>query len=204
MFIELTDHLRCPGDHEEAFLVLLPSRMEGRNVIEGQLGCPVCGKTVDLQEGVVDFGGPPPRRPPPPPPAELGHTTGALTAEQAQTLLGLSGPGGYLALVGSVGRLAEGLAMLLPELQLIVVNPGLDPLPQGPSVSVLLAPGLPLKASSMRGIVLGNGLSEPWLRDGIRSVLRGLRIVGEGTPPAEDDHIEVLAVAGEVWVGRRR
>jgi hypothetical protein len=47
-------------------------------------------------------------------------------------------------------------------------------------------------------------LSEPWLRDGIRSVLRGLRIVGEGTPPAEDDHIEVLAVAGEVWVGRRR
>ena len=24
MFIELTDHLRCPEDHEEAYLVLLP------------------------------------------------------------------------------------------------------------------------------------------------------------------------------------
>jgi uncharacterized protein YbaR (Trm112 family) len=195
MFIELTDHLRCPEDHQEAFLVLLPSRMEGRMVMEGQLGCPVCGKTVDLLDGVVDFGVPR---------TEPGHPTGSLTAEQAQTLLGLSGPGGYLALVGSVGRLAEGLATLLPEIQLIVVNPGLDPLPQGPSVNVFLAPGLPLKASSMRGIVLGDGLSEPWVRDGIRSVLRGLRIVGEGVPPAEDDNIEVLAVAGEVWVGRRR
>ena len=26
MFIELTDHLRCPEDHEESFLVLLPDQ----------------------------------------------------------------------------------------------------------------------------------------------------------------------------------
>jgi hypothetical protein len=24
MFIELTDHFRCPADHDESFLVLLP------------------------------------------------------------------------------------------------------------------------------------------------------------------------------------
>src|SRR2546421_743598 len=56
MFIELTDHLRCPADHEEQFLVLLPDRMEGRSVLSGELGCPVCGRVVRVEEGVADFG----------------------------------------------------------------------------------------------------------------------------------------------------
>ncbi len=42
MHIELTDLLRCPADHDEAFLVLLPDRMEGRRVLAGHLGCPMC------------------------------------------------------------------------------------------------------------------------------------------------------------------
>ena len=40
MFIELTDHLRCPADHEESYLVLLPDRMEGRSVRERAAGLP--------------------------------------------------------------------------------------------------------------------------------------------------------------------
>ena len=194
MFIELTDHLRCPEEHDEAFLVLLPSRMEGRSVLEGHLGCPVCGKTVDLQDGVVDFG---------PPRVGGGQHAGVLTAEQARTLLGLSGPGGYLALVGSAGSLAEGLASMLPEIQLIAVNPVVMPSRRESSANVVLAPRLPLKASSMRGVVLGAGLPDSWVRDGIRAVLHGLRIVGEGSPPMGVDEVEILAVAGEVWVGRR-
>ncbi len=59
MFIELTDHLRCPEDHEEQFLVLLPDRLDGRSVKEGQLGCPVCGRTFAVRDGTVDFGGAP-------------------------------------------------------------------------------------------------------------------------------------------------
>ncbi len=194
MFIELTDHLKCPEDHDEAFLVLLPSRMEGRTVLEGHLGCPICGKTVDLQEGVVDFG-----RPQEGP----GQHPGVLTAEHASTLLGLSGPGGYIALVGSAGSLAEGLATMLPGIQLIVVNPMVMPSrPESPA-NVVLAPRLPLKASSMRGVVLGAGLPDSWVRDGIQTVLHGLRIVGEGSPPVGVGEIEILAVTGEVWVGRR-
>ncbi len=57
MFIELTDHLRCPADHDESFLVLLPERMEGRSVRAGRLGCPVCGRTFELVDGVLDLGG---------------------------------------------------------------------------------------------------------------------------------------------------
>ena len=57
MFIELTDHLRCPADHDESYLVLLPDQMEGRSVRAGQLGCPVCGRTYQLTDGVLDLGG---------------------------------------------------------------------------------------------------------------------------------------------------
>ena len=43
MFIELTDHLRCPADHEESYLVLLPDEIRERSVRAGRLGCPVGG-----------------------------------------------------------------------------------------------------------------------------------------------------------------
>ena len=90
MFIELTDHLRCPAEHDESYLVLLPDRMEDRSVREGRLGCPVCGRTYLITDGVLDLGGaglPDP-----------GPTL--LTAEAVTALVGLSGPGGYLVLVG--------------------------------------------------------------------------------------------------------
>ena len=41
-------------------LVLLPDRLEGRSVRAGQLGCPVCGRTFELAEGVLDVGNAPP------------------------------------------------------------------------------------------------------------------------------------------------
>jgi uncharacterized protein YbaR (Trm112 family) len=62
MFIELTDHLRCPAEHEESYLVLLPDRMEARSVRSGRLGCPACGRTYAVEEGVLDLGGTSPGR----------------------------------------------------------------------------------------------------------------------------------------------
>ena len=55
MFIELTDHLRCPRDHPEAYLVLLPDEVSGRGVRSGQLGCPICGATFRVAEGVAEL-----------------------------------------------------------------------------------------------------------------------------------------------------
>ena len=107
MFIELTDHLRCPADHPEAYLVLIPDRMEGRSIVRGILGCPIClaeYPVVDrvLRLGRVVEGSDGGRRPDDP------------TAEMLHTLLGLEGPGGFVALLGDPAREAEGLAALLP------------------------------------------------------------------------------------------
>ena len=191
MFIELTDHLACPVDHEEQFLVLLPSRMEGRRVVAGDLGCPVCGRIFPVSDGIADFGDSTPS----------DETTG-LTAEALVAFFGLSGPGGYLTLAGGVTSLADDLATLLPGVRLVLVNPG-SAIPDSDQASVLRSPRLPLKTASMRGVALGADLARDpgWIADGARALLPGLRMVSEGGEPPEG--MEELGRAGVVWVGKR-
>jgi uncharacterized protein YbaR (Trm112 family) len=194
MFIELTDHLRCPVDHEERYLVLLPDRLEGRSVKEGQLGCPLCGRTFVLRDGIVDFGAAPRR----------AERPTALSADAIVTLTGVNGPGGYLVLVGAPAGRWRGVSELLPGVALVAVNPPAAVVDEN-GVSVLRGGRLPLKSRSMRGVVLGDGFAadEAWVRDAARVTLPGLRIVGEGTTPRAD-LIEVLASAEGAWVGTPR
>src|SRR4051812_43096538 len=193
MFIELTDHLRCPVDHDESFLVLLPDRTEGRSVIQGQLGCPVCGRTFALSAGGFDTGDAPPFDPAPT----------KLEPEGLTALVGLSGPGGYLVLVGSAADDWQDVAALNPGVGLVAVNPG-PGIADAPGISVLRSGRIPLKSRSMRGVVLSRPYADDarWVGEGARVVLPGLRIVGEGAdPPA--DVIDLMASAGGVWVGSR-
>lgn len=194
MFIELTDHLRCPADHEERFMVLLPDRLEGRSVVEGQLGCPVCGLTFALKEGVLDVGGGP----------DPGATVSALSPDALVAFAGVNGPGGYLVLVGPSADRWRDVTGLLPGVGLVAVNPGQGTRDE-PGVSVLRGGRLPLKSRSMRGVVLGKGYAgeEDWVREAARVVLPGLRVVGEGDT-APEDLIDLMASAGGVWVGTPR
>jgi hypothetical protein len=194
MFIELTDHLRCSTDHEESFLVLLPERIEDRSVLTGQLGCPVCGRTFQLREGVFDTGDAPDR------PDDLGT---ALDAGAVTVLTGLSGPGGYLTLVGPVASHWKEIAELNPGVALVAVNPGPE-VTDAPGVSVVRSGRIPLKSRSMRGAVLSRPYADDtrWVSEAARVVLPGLRIVGEGAdPPA--DLVDLMATAGGVWVGTK-
>ena len=125
MFIELTDHLRCPAPHEEAFLVLVPYEMDGRMVGRGVLGCPICQREFRINRGVAVF--------------ELNGRTGdaapALTdsipADAIVAFLGLEGPGGYLGLFGGASGLAASLETALPGVHLVALNPpdGVDRVP---------------------------------------------------------------------------
>ena len=194
MFIELTDHLRCPEAHEEQFLVLLPERLADRRVEQGRLGCPVCGRTFPVEDWVADFGAG----------GEAPAEAGRLDAAGIQALLGLDGPGGAVVLVGAATATADALAPLLEGVHLVLVNAPADVRP-APGRSLLRAPGIPLKAATVRGAVLGAG-SDPaahWLAEAQRVVLPGLRLVVEGPPPEGDGGPEVLAEAEGVWVARK-
>ena len=198
MFIELTDHLRCPADHDESYLVLLPAVLKERSVEFGELGCPVCHRTFPIVGGVVQFGemaaGVVPSSRADAPPVEET----ALVA-----FLGLEGAGGYVALVGEPGRHTEALMALLPGVHLIAVNPPPQPV-ASPGVSLLQSARLPLKSRSMRGMVLGPGYADEasWLSDGVRAVLPGLRLAGQGGVPSRPD-LEMLASASGWWVARK-
>lgn len=194
MFIELTDHLRCPADHEEAFLVLLPDLIEGRRVRRGTLGCPVCDRRFSVKEGVLDLGDAP----------APGASATALGADALTSLVGLGGPGGYLVLVGGPAAAWREMAALTPGVALVAVNPPAD-VADGEGVSVVRGGRLPLKTGSMRGVALGQpfGGDPSWVREAARVVLPGLRVVGEGEDPSTEV-IDLMASAGGVWVGTRR
>lgn len=191
MFIELTDHLICPSDHEEQYLVLLPEEMDGRRVVRADLGCPVCDRVMRVRDGV----------------AELDRVEAAddlppsgLSAEAIATFLGLSGPGGFVALVGQVARFAPELISSMPGVGLALINP-----PEGTAdslqASVVRAGRLPLKRASMRGVVLGPEFAAQarWIADAVRATLPGLRVVAEGGEPPEA--IQVLGRTAQCWVG---
>lgn len=193
MFIELTDHLRCIADHAEQFVVLLPDRMAGRRVMAGTVGCPVCGIVVPVVDGTMDFGGPKP-------PAS-GPTN--LSADAIVTLLGLEGPGGFIAIIGTAGGLADQVLAQMPGARFVLVNP-----PAGvvgsETASVVRAGRLPVKISSMRGVVVSadHGADPAWVAAAVGAVLPGNRVVVESALPP-DDGLEVLARTDQLWVARK-
>jgi uncharacterized protein YbaR (Trm112 family) len=193
LFIELTDMLRCPADHPEQYLVLLPDQVEHRVVVSGELGCPVCGETFRIKDGITRLGDPP----------DISSSVPSLDAGAAYAFLGLTGPGGYVVLVGGVALLGVELAGLLDGVHLVALNAPAG-LPGGADVSVIGAGRIPLKTGSVRGVVLGAGYgSDPaWLEEAHRVVLPGLRIVGEGSEQAREGW-EALGSAEGVWVVRR-
>ena len=197
MFIELTDHLRCPAEHAESFLVLIPDEMGGREVRRGVLGCPVCQREYPIREGVVHFWEATQVVTPPP-------AGGAVNAGAIAAFLGLEGPGGYVGLIGEAASYAAGLSGLLAGIHLVAVNPpgGFSP---GETLSVLLSPGIPFKRGSFRGIVLGGpfGGEAAWAEGAVQSVLPGLRAVGRGPTP-QFDGFELMGEAEGWWVGKKR
>lgn len=193
MFIELTDHLRCPADHPESFLVLVPDKSEGRSVLEGLLGCPVCHREYRIMGGVADFGVP----------ALAATTSSDSTLVPAlAAFLGLAGPGGYVGVIGEAAGLAGALSEAIPGVHLAAVNA-----PSGtmasPDVSLLRSPRSPFKVRALRGVVLSQPYSADaaWQSEAIGSVLPGLRVVGQGSAP---DGVELLAQGAGWWVGRGR
>jgi len=197
MFIELTDHLRCPADHAEAYLVLLPRQMTGRSVIGGMLGCPICLAEYPVQDGILELGAAPPV-------TDYSARADDPSAEVLHTFLGLEGPGGFVVLIGDIAREAEALTGLLPGVAMVAVNPPPSVRPTA-VISVVHSPVLPLKQRSVRGLVLGSpeAADAEWRDRAVGAVLPGLRLVGRETAPALAE-FELLASAGGWWVGRRR
>lgn len=206
MLLELTEMLRCPHAHEEAYVVCVPIAAEGRDVRRGVVGCPVCQAEFQVTDGVLVLDDS--RR--------VGQSvsesafTYPLTdlptydSEALEAFLHLEGRGGYVVLAGSAARHAGALAARLDGIHVVAVNPPPGTVTTG-AVSVVLAPqGLPLKTQSMRAVALGRDHAGPhWLDEAVRVLLPGLRLVVE-RETAEPAGATVLARGGGVLVAEKR
>ena len=205
MHIELTEMLRCPEAHREDTMVLSTGEMIGRMVRSGLVGCSVCRKEFFIKDGIVDFTGQgtgegrrvrsgvtsPPS--PVPPPADL------------QALLELSGPGGFVVLLGDATRFAAGLAELMAGIHFVGVNAPANT-EELPVLSLLRCSGaIPLRQSFARGVVIGADLAtSPWLVEAHRILLRGRRLVTLHEKPELPIGLEQLATAKGLWVGEKK
>lgn len=55
MYVQLIESLRCPAEHAESALVATAARQRERRILDGTLGCPVCGAEYLVRDGVADF-----------------------------------------------------------------------------------------------------------------------------------------------------
>src|SRR6058998_202212 len=163
--------LRCPERHEEGFLVLSTGEMLGRMVRSGMLGCPVCGKEYPIVRGVAHFSGGGMRDAGSVAASEPTHLASRIShpadVQTLQALLDLSGPGGYVLLLGSAAQHAVGLAGLMGGIHFVGVNAP-DDVEELPVLSLLACDTMvPLRHAMARGVVVGPELGA-WLAEAAR------------------------------------
>jgi uncharacterized protein YbaR (Trm112 family) len=163
MFIELVDLLRCPRPHEETWLVASSERMEGRDIVQGVVGCPICRAEYLIEDGVLLFGG---SR------EALVSRRSDLEPEALAAFLGLTDSSGVAVLVGGLGHGARAVHELT-GVQLLLADPPAE-MEMGDGLSGFTLPAsgaLPLAAASVRAVALDLTAS-PELADSASRALR--------------------------------
>jgi hypothetical protein len=201
MFIELVDSLRCLTPHEETWLVAAASRMDGRHIVDGMLGCPICRREYAIRSGTAWFTAEQPD-------GDGVHLTTAGTASddagamRAAALLGLSEPGGIVALGGSWTTYGDVVAQLgASHVVLLNIQAG-ESSPQEVS-SLVVDDRLPFGTGGLRGVAVDGKLASAGMLSSAAALLRSR---GRLVAPADagvPHGVEVLARDDVNWVAER-
>lgn len=203
MFLELVDSLRCVRPHEDSWLIARADELVGRHIVQGELGCPICGARYRVREGVVDFradaaGAETPRvacstR-------EQGLDSDQALALRAAALLALTEPGGLVVLAGDWCATAGALLEMIEGVQFLAFDPEPE-LKSGGALSLAcIADVLPLAAACTRGIALDAAHATPSLLAGAaRALVPDGRLIAPSSAPVPDS-LRELARDDERWV----
>ena len=172
MYIELIDLLRCPMEHADSWLVAAFNQMDGRFVIEGKLGCPVCSASYRIRDGIADLSE-----------AEYEITHGCSGLEypdekaavRAAALLGLTKPNTIVVLAGDASSLAHSVSAIA-EARVIALN-STARVDESEKVAVVLSDKrLPFAPGSIDGIMVDETTVE-FVRDALRVLRQGGRLI---------------------------
>ena len=154
MHIEFIDLLRCPKTHEDSWLVAAFYKLDERVVVEGKLGCPVCGAEYLIRDGIAIFDE-----------ADvLSRTPNKTDADSEATLisavLDLARPGMLVLLAGEWARESEKVAEMTGA-RIIALNSS-SPTHESDAVAEVRA-GLPvpLAGRSLDGIAVDAAHATP-------------------------------------------
>lgn len=189
MFIELIELLRCTGDHDESWLVAAIDRADGRVVLEGRLGCHICGARFPITGGVASFGAAPHSE-------MTAGTSAGPDAVRIAALLGLDSASGVVVLEGSAAAAADTLLEMLP-VTVLAVNPAGPTMPRERFGAVSTGSGLPLRTGAATGVALASG-SAP-IADSARVLRPGGRLLAP-SGAAVPDGLTVMARDELEWV----
>ena len=200
MYIETIDLLRCPRDHEETWLVAAFTGMDGRFVVEGKLGCPICNASYDIIDGVACFSG------------EVSDAFAPRVDRDAvirtAALLDLTRPGSVAVLCGEEANAAEDVSELT-QCRVIALNPSANIEDTERVATVVCIDRIPLASSSVDAIALGASAAlasdaARVLRPGGRlTVSAEMKLPAEFREIARDDRTIVAESVGPIVPLRR-
>jgi uncharacterized protein YbaR (Trm112 family) len=179
VYIELIDLLRCPRVHDESWLVAAFNRMDGRFVIEGKLGCPVCSASFPITSGVADLRDS--REAPATAPAPSAESD-EDTALRAAAMLGLTRAGSVAVLSGMPGSIA-GMIAEMASVRVVGTNSTSAAGEHENVAMVRSSDRLPFASGSIDAVMLGASASSGEVEDAVRVLKTGGRLVVTADSP---------------------
>jgi hypothetical protein len=199
MFIELVDSLRCLEPHEQTWLVAAVTRMDGRHIAEGTLGCPICRREYPVRGGVGWFtsaAGNAADLPPLPSAVDDDRLT------RAAALLGLTEGGGIVVLGGPWVDVANELPTL-GVAHAVVLNAATSDASAQEVSAIVVDDRLPFAPAAVRAVALGGDTATVSLLSSAAGALRSRgRLVAPAAVPVPATVTE-LARDDADWVGER-
>ena len=193
MFVELIEALRCPRAHEEAQLVASATRTESRHIVDGVLGCPVCGAEFTIRSGVARFGDPVRQA--------VHDEPDAETAMRLAAFLGLTEVRGFTLLCGRWATQADGIRRLA-DAHLVLVNPPPEVPPDIASGVITTRDAMPFASGAAGAAALDDNASTDLVRATIRAVRGGGRVLGPVSLAVPGDVTELVRDE-RMWVAEK-
>ena len=186
MYLVLTDVLTCPRCGPEQGLIVLTDRMEGRRILEGALGCPICESKYPIRGGLADL-----RRTDQAPAPDSGVRGSGFDAMRSAALLGIAQGPAIVVMLGVTNDAAAEVAAIVPGLEIVTVAGDAADGVEQPGVSRLLTnAALPLRGSSVRAALIETAVFEEIARDVVRVLAIGGRLVFPAGQPRFEELVE--------------
>jgi uncharacterized protein YbaR (Trm112 family) len=197
--VGIIELLRCPAGHDESPLVASATRQTDRRIVEGVLGCPVCGVVYPIRGGIADFR---------PPNARGGTQRGIVPNDEAAIRLAaqldLTEPQRLVTLFGEYASSAPALNVMFDAVVVVVNASEADAAHVAEHASVLrIADAIPLAPSILHGVAVDEAHVATLGLEAVRLLLRSRgRLVAPAVAGAPAG-VEVLARDEREWVGAR-